>query len=217
MFDPRSCRDCGGEFQPLAPNQVYCGSPCRSPYMAVRKGGTCRGCGAHLEDGRNRYCSDACRPAKPAPKLRSVAVPRKRACGRCGAIWSPSSSRTQTDLCPGCREADRDAHVYSTDRAWRKAIRSRANGLCEDCGASERDSGAYHHAHHVVHRAEGGLSTLANGRLLCVDCHDAIHGGNAVGGALLHRGSASALTDEDVERIARRVVDLLHAETLIQP
>lgn len=113
-------------------------------------------------------------------------------------------------LCPECREAERQAHVYSNKKGWRNAIRNRAQGLCEECGATEAEKGAYHHAHHKLPRVEGGLNTLANGILLCMDCHDAAHGGRALGGALLTSRSSDL-----VEQVAVRVVELLKQEAFV--
>jgi len=90
-------------------------------------------------------------------------------------------------------------------------VRNRASNRCEECDATEQDTGAYHHAHHIKPRAEGGQDTLANGRLLCVNCHDKTHGGPAVGGSLL----VNPPTDDLVERIAERVVEILKKESLV--
>lgn len=207
----RDCRTCGKSFRPIA-NQQYCGEPCVSATKVFfeRKGAKCRGCGAHIEDGRFGYCSDDCRP-KREPKLR-IPLDLSRTCERCGTSWEPKSRKVKTKLCQGCREADRQLHVYSGQQGWRKAVRNRAKGLCEECGASEQDTGAYHHAHHIVARAEGGQHTLANGKFLCVNCHDSVHGGGALGATLLVAAQSS---EAIIDQIAKRVVELLKAESLV--
>lgn len=133
-----------------------------------------------------------------------------RACGRCGDIWTPWDPSVKTTLCLACREADALVHVYRKREKWSKAVRKRAAGLCESCGRTETEAGAHHHAHHVKPRHEGGKNTLANGKLLCVECHGDIHG--ATVGRVAYR-----LRDEDVERIAQRVAELVLESSFSEP
>jgi hypothetical protein len=207
----KNCKTCNRPFEPIA-NQHYCQEPCRSPSFALvePKGGSCKTCGSHIADGRLSYCSDECRPKK---KPRVQKEPYSRACEGCGCLWFPSSPAVKGKLCATCQESQRETHVFTERSNWRQAVRNRASNLCEDCGATEQETGAYHHAHHIKARSEGGQNTLANGRLLCINCHDKTHGGRAVGGSLLVASPASS--DDLVERIAERVVEILKRESLV--
>lgn len=205
----KTCLKCQQKFEGH-PAQWYCGDPCRSPTArSPKKQGSCRTCGASTPDARFLYCSNACRPAKKPKPASKPREPEPRVCA-CGAEWTPSNPAVQTSQCPDCREAGRQRHVYTAKKGWRSAIRNRAQGHCEECGATEQQTGAYHHAHHIVPRSEGGQDTLENGKLLCVNCHDAVHGGGAVGGTLLRTQPVDL-----VDQIAERVVQLLKEESLV--
>lgn len=54
------------------------------------------------------------------------------------------------------------------------AIYLRANGKCEKC--EEEISIGDGHADHRIRHTDGGLTTIANGRFLCIPCHNKIHG-----------------------------------------
>ncbi|GAC67448.1 HNH endonuclease [Gordonia soli] len=56
--------------------------------------------------------------------------------------------------------------------AQRKALYQR-DGCCVKCGAPA----SWTQAHHIVHWAAGGTTSLDNGCLLCPACHDDIHHG----------------------------------------
>lgn len=211
----RRCKRCSREFTPHA-NKQYCGEPCVAPSVAKleRKGKAtraCEGCGGEFEScgAQHRFCSPSCNP-REASKPRPTKPKETRLCA-CGATWTPSAPSVQTTQCPDCRETDREAHVYAQQQSWRRAVRRRAEGKCEDCGATEQQTGAYHHAHHIVPRCEGGQHTLANGKLLCVNCHDAAHGGGALGATLLVAAKADVAI---IDQIAERVVQLLKEESL---
>lgn len=64
-------------------------------------------------------------------------------------------------------------HVFHSLAEWRKAIKKRANGICEECGASGVE------AHHVRPVYQGGVNVLSNGKYLCQSCHNAQHTDNA--------------------------------------
>lgn len=117
-------------------------------------------------------------------------------------MWEPSHERVKTMLCLTCREKAAELHVYKSKKAWREAVRQRAGNHCEECDKTEQETGAYHHAHHLTPREEGGLNTLANGKLLCLDCHDGAHGTRKVGGT---RFVPPSLSNEDIDRIAQRI------------
>ena len=54
------------------------------------------------------------------------------------------------------------------------AIYLRANGKCEKC--EKAISIGEGHADHRIRHTDGGLTTIANGRFLCIQCHNKIHG-----------------------------------------
>lgn len=93
-------------------------------------------------------------------------------------------------------EADPD-YVYAGQARWRKYVAEAHGYACADCGKE----GQSFHAHHIIPRSAGGKNTVKNGTYLCPDCHKARHNG------------ASSEADL-VERIARRVVDLVREERI---
>lgn len=175
----------------------------------------CEGCGEPFQaiSSLHRFCKPDCNPRR-ASKPRPKAERYSRTCERCGALWHPRTRSVKTGLCLDCREGDRQHHVYSSKRGWRVAVRARAEDLCEECGKTEQEAGSYHHCHHLKPRSRGGKNTLANGILLCVECHNGAHGGQAVGGTPL---PSADLSHKDIERIANRVVELLRESTVQIP
>ena len=163
------CATCSTDFRKEHPYQHKC-PECRKR--------ACKRCGARFMPVANQqYCSDACR--KPPAPVR----PEKyhRFCERCGEKWYPSDRSIVTMLCGVCRKADRQKRVYSQRKHWRRAILERANHACEECGRDAQESGAPLQVHHMIHEADGGLMTLANGKALCVTCHVRTHGGEGGG------------------------------------
>src|ERR1022692_4646359 len=63
----------------------------------------------------------------------------------------------------------REKHGCAEDRDWRKAVFSRDNYTCQDCGVK----GGRLQAHHIkAFKAFPELRhTLSNGLTLCLDCH----------------------------------------------
>ncbi len=57
---------------------------------------------------------------------------------------------------------------------WRKSVLERDDYTCQDCG--RKDS---LHAHHIKPKWEYPklCYKVSNGRTLCEDCHDSVHGG----------------------------------------
>ena len=59
-------------------------------------------------------------------------------------------------------------------RRWRKLrafVLRRDGGRCQRCGGNEKLE-----CHHVIPRTAGGIDTPSNCRMLCISCHDVIHG-----------------------------------------
>jgi hypothetical protein len=65
-----------------------------------------------------------------------------------------------------------DGYVYGTRRAWAKAVKREHGEACERCGWAE----AACDVHHKTPRYAGGLNTVANGVVLCPNCHRTSHG-----------------------------------------
>lgn len=64
-------------------------------------------------------------------------------------------------------------HVYSQRHSWAKAVIRHYGNRCEICGWDK----ARCDAHHRDHRKDGGPSTIANGMVLCPNCHRIQHEG----------------------------------------
>ena len=59
-------------------------------------------------------------------------------------------------------------------RKWRRLrafVLRRDGGKCQRCGGKVKLE-----CHHVIPRTAGGLDVPSNCRILCVACHDALHG-----------------------------------------
>ena len=64
-------------------------------------------------------------------------------------------------------------HCYKNRAAWSKAVIRHYGNTCMRCGWDE----ARCDAHHIVPKAQGGLNTIANGKVLCPNCHRVEHEG----------------------------------------
>lgn len=60
---------------------------------------------------------------------------------------------------------------YKTRHAWAKAVIRHYGNRCERCGWDR----ARCDAHHRTPKAAGGLHTIANGIVLCPNCHRLVH------------------------------------------
>lgn len=65
-------------------------------------------------------------------------------------------------------------HCYKTRCAWAKAVIRHYGNACSRCGWDK----ARCDAHHRVKKSEGGLHTIANGVVLCPNCHRVDHEGS---------------------------------------
>lgn len=63
------------------------------------------------------------------------------------------------------------ARCYKTRHAWAKAVIRHYGNKCEQCGWDK----ARCDAHHRKLKSEGGLHTIANGIVLCPNCHRLTH------------------------------------------
>lgn len=62
---------------------------------------------------------------------------------------------------------------YKTRHSWAKAVIRHYGNKCERCGWSK----ARCDAHHRTAKASGGMHTIANGMVLCPNCHRVEHEG----------------------------------------
>lgn len=209
MDELRICTWCNEEFKPHTWHQKYCKAECRiQALFPPAPPRTCKTCGEEFKGHGNQiFCKRECNP-RHAPKPPKPLIDHSRPCSDCGASWTPADPyRTKATKCVACRDRDAEEHVYSNTKGWRNAVRNRADNRCEECDKTAQEAGGPLHAHHIVPRADGGANTLANGRLLCVACHDAAHGG--IG---LVSGTSFAPQGEAINQIAQRVAELMSAD-----
>jgi len=62
-------------------------------------------------------------------------------------------------------------HCYKNRAAWSRAVIRHHGNKCQRCGWCE----ARCDAHHIKPKSEGGLNTIANGKVLCPNCHRVEH------------------------------------------
>jgi len=62
-------------------------------------------------------------------------------------------------------------HVYKTRHGWAKAVIRHYGNACQHCGWNKTTCDA----HHRNPKADGGLHTIANGIVLCPNCHRLEH------------------------------------------
>lgn len=77
-------------------------------------------------------------------------------------------------------------------REIREQVIERDRGECQNCCASVGQSGD---VHHIVPRGKGGSDKLSNLRLLCRQCHDAVHDDDAMAPTVQFRSTGQMNTD----------------------
>lgn len=97
----------------------------------------------------------------------------------CGCL-SAEASRARRRLQPAWNKDTTYAitsgvHVYRSRAAWSKAVIRHYGNKCERCNWDR----ARCDAHHRVHRSAGGQNTIANGIVLCPNCHRIEHEGKS--------------------------------------
>jgi hypothetical protein len=114
--------------------------------------------------------------------LRTSAALRKRpdAVASCGCYLKEISRERLQQISPWNKgKTYTNKHheaVFRTRKSWAEAVRKARGDSCEQCGWDK----AACDVHHAVPRGEGGLNTVANGRVLCPNCHRLAHvGGGA--------------------------------------
>jgi Restriction endonuclease len=74
----------------------------------------------------------------------------------------------------------------------REQIIERDRGKCGNCSTSVGQSGD---VHHIVPRGKGGSDKLSNLRLLCRQCHDAIHDDDVMAPTVEFQSTGQMSTD----------------------
>jgi hypothetical protein len=100
----------------------------------------------------------------------------KKGTQSCGCLRSEVSSQPKASWNKGATyQIHADEKAYKNRKAWAAAVRRARGNSCERCGwgAAQCD------VHHRVKRSEGGLNTVANGEVICPNCHRIEHGGRA--------------------------------------
>lgn len=159
---------------------------------------TCKTCSAPFKAIANQqYCGNPC--LSPTTKLLSRKPPPPvRPCERCGKHFQPTTPLGK--FCSReCREARDQPPKWKLnpdfeykDSTWRKYVLEFCGNVCADCG----HAGPELHAHHIIPRSRGGKNVIRNGMALCADCHRLRH-------------DPLTASDDLVERIARRVVEII--------
>lgn len=185
LKEPVPCANCGKEFTRRAPTQTYCSPRCRE--QRGRPPALCRGCGKPFKRAAGQlYCSEGCKPTK---------TPNLRSCPRCEKSFAPTGGQRYCSV--ECREAGNvprwtlNPNIEYKQSTWRKHVLTITGGECLDCGATEGLE-----VHHIIPRARGGKNVIGNGMVLCRPCHELRH-------------DPSMATDDLVERIATRVVEII--------
>ena len=163
----------------------------------MRMDRTCAECGQPFKPIANQqYCGNPC--TSPTFKLHAKKEPGDKPCARCGKAFRAYSAM-QKFCSRECREARDQPPKWKLnpdfeykDSTWRKYVLELCGNVCVDCG----HAGPELHAHHIIQRSRGGKNVIRNGMALCVACHRLRH-------------DPLTASDDLVERIARRVVEII--------
>jgi hypothetical protein len=159
-----TCAFCGAVelVQVYKSKRVYCNRACRDAHLRI----TMKGAGNRAWKPPETLTCRECGRAREMPGYEV----RARA-GFCSPEYRGSNSPQWRGGTSSLGERFRASTAY---REWRAAVFTRDDYRCQRCGVR---GGGYLHAHHVKPLAthpELGLE-VANGRTLCVACHDATH------------------------------------------
>lgn len=95
-----------------------------------------------------------------------------KSCGCLRAEAASQRNRNKTAWNAGKSYAINDGQrVYKQKHAWARAVLRQKGSACEECGWAK----ARCDVHHREPRAAGGLNTIANGWVLCPNCHRLQH------------------------------------------
>lgn len=109
------------------------------------------------------YCSEECSRAAEYVRKRARTKPGPAPCRRCG---SPVVLKFRDGVCSSCRKKQRTAARRVT--LQRKVRAAHGDAGCHHCSAVLPEGGVIDH---LVPISRGGLSTVANMRVVCVVCN----------------------------------------------
>jgi len=117
-----------------------------------------------LSGGRARaYCSDACRRAAEYVRKRARTKPEPVPCRRCG---KPVMLKFRDGVCRSCQAVQRTVARRVT--LQRRVRAAHGDAGCFHCSAPLPEEGV---VDHLIPISRGGLSTVANMRVVCVLCN----------------------------------------------
>ncbi|MFF2518131.1 HNH endonuclease [Streptomyces sp. NPDC058086] len=129
--------------------------PCRGPKCSEPVG---------LSSGPARtYCSEACRRATEHVRKRARTKPEPVPCRRCG---KPVVLKFRDGVCRSCQKVQRTAARRVT--LQRRVRKAHGDAGCFHCSVPLPEGGVIDH---LIPISRGGLSTVANMRVVCVLCN----------------------------------------------
>lgn len=167
------CPRCGVEFTPKDWRSVFCSRRCSKLKDLPTK--TCERCGQGFRKNPEysyavweaiRFCSYKCRGG-PEPK--------ERFCARCGAEYSTGHGNRSKYCSQDCYWEGLRTELYPVrnrrrgrefSHRMKRLLLERANYRCERCSATD-----HLEYDHIVPCHAGGMNDLANGQVLCRECH----------------------------------------------
>ncbi|MEU3571944.1 HNH endonuclease [Kitasatospora sp. NPDC036755] len=109
------------------------------------------------------YCSDQCRRAAEHVRKRARTKPSPVSCRRCG---KPVVLKFRDGVCRACQKVQRTAARRVT--LQRRVREAHGDAGCFHCLAALPEGGVIDH---LIPISRGGLSTVANMRVVCVTCN----------------------------------------------
>ncbi|WP_406182554.1 HNH endonuclease [Streptomyces sp. NBC_01006] len=129
--------------------------PCQAPKCSNAVG---------VSDGRERlYCSEECSRRAEHVRKRARTKPGPVPCRRCG---TPVVLKFRDGVCRSCQNTQRTAARRVTVKRAVRAAHGDAG--CHHCSAPLPEGGVIDH---LIPISRGGLSTVANMRVVCVVCN----------------------------------------------
>lgn len=194
-----TCKNCGKVYDKpmyehrkalaLGCTDTYCSKACSQAHHAVKNSKPCLMCGTPTPRNK-RYCSTACREAKPKVSRQRVAT-----CATCGVQFKAVNSKSTycSTVCANKAHSERMTgkgngrykHGASYAKAYdvaRAIVLQRDNRQCVACGAAEiltptvrlgvTNLRSNLHVHHIDHDKTN--NTSENLVVMCKTCH-AVH------------------------------------------
>lgn len=112
----------------------------------------------------------------------SASLNKSKGVSSCGCYLKEASKERLSSATPwnkGKTYSTKDiSHEYANKKAWAAAVLRAKGNSCESCGWSE----ARCDVHHIAPKSIGGKNVIANGIVLCPNCHRVTHEKLARGG-----------------------------------